>query len=505
MLECRVRSLLGPTLRSTLPRRALSGQCGSSDGCRLLGQRTCTQLPHHGLNPSGMPSARWTGECLPWSLGKGQSGCRVFSAEPPGDLDSKRWYTGEHPVRLRPSSRHALVGPGKHLALRPGRPHGYRPSGRAAVALGVGLARRSERGGAVAAGVSPTWTWGVDGVCDQASVGGRLAWRRTQAGADRDGGPDVDITPGHGSSEAPSNSAASQFRLPVTQVRHFAFSERACLTYIRKRWELFGCSDPASGGSPGAMAARAAYRYGEDIPTFDLNLEDRTLTPVPGTLTRWLNDRPLSEIHGVPGTPKLRLLGGGGGGSKGGGGRGGGGGEPSGRSVAAIRAYDHSHIQAGSGPRGDGHSGGSGIGRSAAAALGQGLGAVGEAAAMAARTAGAVGLALAQMSDASPNRGLHAKDEGNREVGNPGGGNQALGPQHGGGKNAPHANMNTKRAAREKFEAARERFKTLRQKPQKTEQDKQEVDRVEKEMNHWREKANERGETHSREPKGGRR
>ena len=122
------------------------------------------------------------------------------------------------------------------------------------------------------------------------------------------------------------------------------------------------------------------------------------------------------------------------------------------------------------------------------------------------RAGGAIALAAAQMSDASPNRDRYkTKDDGNQAAGEPAGGNQEQGPQHGGGKNAPHTNMDAKRSAQEKYEAAREKWQSLDRKPRKTPEDKIEAERAKREVDHWAQKARERGETHSWEPKGGRR
>ena len=57
----------------------------------------------------------------------------------------------------------------------------------------------------------------------------------------------------------------------------------------------------------------------------------------------------------------------------------------------------------------------------------------------------------------------------------------------------------------EKCEAAKQKWEDFDRKPQKTSADKNEAAKARREVDHWARKARESGETHSREPKGGKR
>ena len=190
-------------------------------------------------------------------------------------------------------------------------------------------------------------SYGVQEVFDQGREG-QLESRPSNNGSDLDCQPVPELVHSGGRTEASSwrepctsDQATPALRNPVIQLRHYAFSDQPCRTYIRERWELLG----GPGTSSEEANLRAPYRYGEDIPTFEQDPMDLTMMPVPGQLTRWLNNRAVSEIHG----PRLGLFGGGSRGSKGGGGGGSARSSdaPTGQSLAAIRAYDRDHSRPG--------------------------------------------------------------------------------------------------------------------------------------------------------------
>ena len=77
----------------------------------------------------------------------------------------------------------------------------------------------------------------------------------------------------------------------VRQSRHFAFASTprivgSCKTFVRDRWILQG--------NPERPEARRAYDRDSDgdIPTFEWDLQERTLVPVPGEMTRRLDWEP---------------------------------------------------------------------------------------------------------------------------------------------------------------------------------------------------------------------
>ena len=72
----------------------------------------------------------------------------------------------------------------------------------------------------------------------------------------------------------------------------------------------------------------------------------------------------------------------------------------------------------------------------------------------------------------------------------------------GGGKNGQHANLKAKQSAGEKYEEAKAEYERLKSKPGKTKEDVKARDAAEKQMKHWKKKADETGENHSRNAKG---
>lgn len=74
----------------------------------------------------------------------------------------------------------------------------------------------------------------------------------------------------------------------------------------------------------------------------------------------------------------------------------------------------------------------------------------------------------------------------------------------GGGKNGQHKNLKAKQSAGEKYEEAKAEYERLKSKPGKTKEDVKARDAAEKQMKHWKKKADETGENHSRNAKGSR-
>ncbi|MCY1663877.1 RHS repeat domain-containing protein, partial [Chryseobacterium sp. SL1] len=74
----------------------------------------------------------------------------------------------------------------------------------------------------------------------------------------------------------------------------------------------------------------------------------------------------------------------------------------------------------------------------------------------------------------------------------------------GGGKNAQHANLKAKQSAGEKYEEAKKSHDSLKSKPNKTKEESKLVEKLKKQVEHWRKKAQETGENHSRNAKGNR-
>ena len=208
---------------------------------------------------------------------------------------------------------------------------------------------------------APAWSYGVDTVSDQWSDGERLEWVRSAVDHGIAGQTPANLVPGHDrpgeqnpAEPLPANEGSGRLRLPVTQARHFALCGLPCRTFLRARWELRAGPGAGSGTQPLAAGSGVPYREGEDIPTFELDSLDRTLFPVAGQLTRWIESDNIPEVHNRPWTARRGLLGGGGGASKGSGagGASGRGDAPSGQSLAAIRAYDRSHSKPGGPPTG---------------------------------------------------------------------------------------------------------------------------------------------------------
>ncbi len=74
----------------------------------------------------------------------------------------------------------------------------------------------------------------------------------------------------------------------------------------------------------------------------------------------------------------------------------------------------------------------------------------------------------------------------------------------GGGKNGQHANQKAKQSAGEKYEEAKAKHDSLRSKPNKTKEEAKLVEKLKKQVEHWKRKADETGENHSRNAKGNR-
>jgi len=74
----------------------------------------------------------------------------------------------------------------------------------------------------------------------------------------------------------------------------------------------------------------------------------------------------------------------------------------------------------------------------------------------------------------------------------------------GGGKNGQHKNLKAKQSAGEKYEEAKKKLDSISRKPGKTKEDNQLKKQLEKQVKHWKAKAEETGENHSRNAKGNR-
>ncbi|MCY0968857.1 DUF6443 domain-containing protein [Chryseobacterium wangxinyae] len=74
----------------------------------------------------------------------------------------------------------------------------------------------------------------------------------------------------------------------------------------------------------------------------------------------------------------------------------------------------------------------------------------------------------------------------------------------GGGKNGQHANLKAKQSAGEKYEQAKSKLDSISRKPNKTKEDNKLKTQLEKNVKHWKAKAQETGENHSRNAKGNR-
>ncbi|MCQ9634985.1 hypothetical protein MP477_08480 [Chryseobacterium sp. WG23] len=74
----------------------------------------------------------------------------------------------------------------------------------------------------------------------------------------------------------------------------------------------------------------------------------------------------------------------------------------------------------------------------------------------------------------------------------------------GGGKNGQHANLKAKQSAGEKYEEAKSKLDSISRKPNKTKEDNKLKTQLEKQVKHWKAKAQETGENHSRNAKGNR-
>jgi RHS repeat-associated protein len=76
--------------------------------------------------------------------------------------------------------------------------------------------------------------------------------------------------------------------------------------------------------------------------------------------------------------------------------------------------------------------------------------------------------------------------------------------QTGGGKNDPHKNLDAKLSAKEKYEKAKRKLEEAVKIRHKTKKDCDNENDLRKEVKHWKKKADEKGETHSRQQKGNR-
>jgi hypothetical protein len=75
-------------------------------------------------------------------------------------------------------------------------------------------------------------------------------------------------------------------------------------------------------------------------------------------------------------------------------------------------------------------------------------------------------------------------------------------PEHGGGKNAPHANQERKEAARERYESTKKELEDLQHKRNKTKEDKEWLERLHRQMKHLKRQVDFSGENHSQRAKG---
>ncbi|MGE8513892.1 MAG: RHS repeat-associated core domain-containing protein, partial [Chryseobacterium culicis] len=72
----------------------------------------------------------------------------------------------------------------------------------------------------------------------------------------------------------------------------------------------------------------------------------------------------------------------------------------------------------------------------------------------------------------------------------------------GGGKNGQHKNLKAKQSAGEKYQEAKAEYEKLRTKPNKSKEESKMVEKLKKQAEHWKRKADETGENHSRNAKG---
>ena len=130
-----------------------------------------------------------------------------------------------------------------------------------------------ETGAGVAQG--EIWRFGVAAVHDRDGEGQGASYRRA--------------APGTESQDPPAPAGGASW---VRQSRHFALGQATrdggkCHTQVRDRWEL----GPARAASEDAADPQLRIPYDDegDIPTFAFDPQTKTLVPVPGQLTRWLN------------------------------------------------------------------------------------------------------------------------------------------------------------------------------------------------------------------------
>lgn len=74
--------------------------------------------------------------------------------------------------------------------------------------------------------------------------------------------------------------------------------------------------------------------------------------------------------------------------------------------------------------------------------------------------------------------------------------------QHGGGKNAQHANQKARDASKERYEAAKKEYDQMKSKPNKTKEEKKEEERLQRTVKLEKAKMDNTGENHSRKAKG---
>ncbi|WP_157300322.1 DUF6443 domain-containing protein [Chitinophaga oryziterrae] len=80
--------------------------------------------------------------------------------------------------------------------------------------------------------------------------------------------------------------------------------------------------------------------------------------------------------------------------------------------------------------------------------------------------------------------------------------NKSEAEQHGGGKNAQHANQKAREVAQQKYEAAKKERDEMRSKPNKTKEEKKELKKMEKNVKHEKNNMDETGENHNQKHKG---
>jgi RHS repeat-associated protein len=80
--------------------------------------------------------------------------------------------------------------------------------------------------------------------------------------------------------------------------------------------------------------------------------------------------------------------------------------------------------------------------------------------------------------------------------------NKTEAEQHGGGKNAQHANQKAREVAQERYETAKKEYEKLKSKPNKTKEDKALVDKAKTTVDHEKRRMDYTGENHNNKAKG---